>query len=110
MVLAALKPHIEPKTVPDENAPVRRCHRYIANRPGQFNYKDAIESGLPIGSGQIESAHRYVIHERLDIAGAWWKEDNADAMLSLRTLRQNGYWDEYWKSQKTGKTIFDQHF
>ncbi|MCP4096123.1 MAG: ISKra4 family transposase, partial [Planctomycetaceae bacterium] len=52
LVLTELEPYIEPKTVPGEKAPVRRCHRYIANRPGQFNYKDAIESGLPIGSGR----------------------------------------------------------
>jgi hypothetical protein len=27
----------------------------------QLNYKDAIANDLPIGSGEIESAHRYVI-------------------------------------------------
>lgn len=106
MVLAALEPYIEPKTVPDENAPVRRCHRYINNRPGQFDYKGAMASGLPIGSGQIESAHRYVIHERLDIAGAWWKEDNADDMLALRAIRQNGYWADYWRQRETVETNF----
>ncbi len=105
-VLGGLEPCIEPKTVPDDNAPVRRCHRYIANRPGQFNYKDAIDAGLPIGSGQIESAHRYVIHERLDIAGAWWKENNADDMLALRTLRQNGGWEEYWNQGETMQNNF----
>ncbi|MCP4197268.1 MAG: ISKra4 family transposase [Proteobacteria bacterium] len=105
-VLANLEPHIEPKSLSDENAPVRRCHRYITNRPGQFNYKDAIASDLPIGSGQIESAHRYVIHERLDIAGAWWKEDNANDMLALRALRQNGYWEDYWKRPEIIQTIF----
>jgi len=105
MVLSILEPYVEPKTVPEENAPVRKCHRYINNRPGQFNYKDAIASGLPIGSGQVESAHRYVIHQRLDIAGAWWKEDNADDMLALLTFRQNGDWEEYW-STKNVQTNF----
>jgi len=32
--------------------------RYIENRPGQFDYQNAIKNNLPIGSGQIESAHR----------------------------------------------------
>ena len=97
-VLNALKPHIEPEPVPDKDAPVRKCYRYIKNRPGQFDYKGTLEADLPIGSGEIESAHRYVIQERLKIAGAWWKEDNAQNMLSLRTLRANNNWDQYWDS------------
>lgn len=96
-VLGELKPHIEPDSVPDEKAPVRRCHRYIINRPGQFDYKEASENGLPVGSGEIESAHRYIIQERLKIAGAWWKEDNAQNMISLRVLRANGDWEAYWR-------------
>ena len=95
-VLCELKPNIEPDTIPDKYAPVRRCYRYIRNRLFQFNYKEALEQGLPIGSGEVESAHRYVIQERLKIAGAWWKEDNAQDMLSLRVLRENGDWENYW--------------
>ena len=95
-VLQKLMPHIESDSVPDKDAPVRCCYRYIRNRPFQFNYKEALERGLPIGSGEVESAHRYVIQDRLKIAGAWWKEDNAQDMLSLRTLRENGDWENYW--------------
>lgn len=98
MVLKALQPHIEPDSVPDERAPVRCCYRYIRNREGQFNYKEALDKDLPIGSGEIESAHRYIIQERLKIAGAWWDEDNARNMLSLRILRANGDWEKYWEN------------
>ncbi len=97
-VINSLKPHIEPDSVPDKDAPVRKCRRYIKNRPGQFDYKGALETELPIGSGEIESAHRYVIQKRLKIAGAWWKESNAQNMLSLRTLRANNNWNQYWDS------------
>jgi hypothetical protein len=99
-VLEALTPHLEPACVSNENAPVRAAHRYIRNRLDQFDYRSAIEAGLPIGSGEVESAHRYIIQERLKIAGAWWKDDNAHQMLALRTLRANGDWDEYWQCQK----------
>jgi hypothetical protein len=95
-VLQELEPHIEHISVKDEQAPVRKCHRYIKNRPCQFNYKGALEADLPIGSGRVESAHRYVIQDRLKIAGAWWKEDNAQNMLALRTLRANSDWENYW--------------
>jgi hypothetical protein len=91
-VLQELMPHIEPDSVLDKDTPARCCYRYIRNRLFQFNYKEALEQGLPIGSGEVESAHRYVIQDRLKIAGAWWKEDNA---------RENSDWESYWS--KCGK-------
>jgi len=30
----------------------------------QLNYQDALNKNLPIGSGEIESAHRYVVQKR----------------------------------------------
>jgi len=98
-ILRVLEPHLESVSTPDEKAPVRKCHRYIDNRPGQFNYKTAIDANLPIGSGEIESAHRYVIQDRLKIPGAWWKENNAAKMLALKTLRANNEWEDYWKGR-----------
>jgi len=98
-VLDAMKPHIEPESTADDKAPVRKCLRYINNRPGQFDYKSAIEADLPTGSGEIESGHRYVIQKRIKLPGAWWKKENADNMLALRTLRVNGGWDEYWAQE-----------
>ena len=99
-VLKDLAPHIEPVSVEDQNAPARVCDRYIRNRPKQFDYLGALQAKLPIGSGRIESAHGYVIQERLKIPGAWWKIDNADKILALRVARANGNWGKYWDSLK----------
>lgn len=99
-VLAALLRHIEPPGVEDEQAPVRACHRYITHRPGQFEYAATLQADLPIGSGEIESAHRHVIQKRLKLAGAWWKLDNAESMLALRTTRANGDWQAYWATRE----------
>jgi hypothetical protein len=63
----------------------------------QLDYKTAIENKLPIGSGEIETAHRYVIQKRLKTPGAWWLEDNASKMLALRVNRANHEWDLYWR-------------
>ena len=98
-VIAELQPFLEDDTVADANAPVRAAHRYLTNRPGPFNYQGALQAGLPIGSGEIESAHRYVIQSRLKLAGAWWKMKNAKSMLALRICRANGAWDNYWRSR-----------
>jgi hypothetical protein len=73
------------------------CHRYIRNRPGQFEYASAEAANLPIGSGEIESSNSAVVQMRLKIPGAWWAPVNAGSMLCLRTLRSNGEWDQYWQ-------------
>lgn len=95
-VHAGLLPYLEAPEVTDKAAPVRCCSRYLTNRPGQFEYQRALAADLPIGSGEIESAHRYVIQQRLKLAGAWWTEETAADMLALRTLRANGEWNQYW--------------
>jgi hypothetical protein len=96
-VLSELRKYDEPLDVPEEEAPVRKCKRYMENRPDQLDYKGAIEQDLPIGSGEVESAHRYVVQKRLKLAGAAWKFDNADNMLALRVLRANNEWCDYWR-------------
>ena len=96
-VLAALSETLEPVTVADADAPVRACHRYLSNRLDHLDYQGALAQGLPIGSGEIESAHRYVVQQRLKRPGAWWTPDNAEAMLALRTTRANGKWSAYWQ-------------
>ena len=96
-VLTQLHPYVEGESVDTDHAPVRACVRYLSNRLPYLNYKGALEKGLPIGSGEIESAHRYVIQERLKVPGAWWKADNVEPMLALRVVRANGDWDQYWE-------------
>ena len=58
-VIKTLLPCLESEHVADEDAPVRQCHRYLSNRAHQLGYRDALANELPIGSGEIESAHRY---------------------------------------------------
>ena len=61
------------------------------------------EKGYVIGRKQNtffpildKSAHRYIIQDRLKLAGAWWTDENAYNMLALRTLRANNAWESYW--------------
>ena len=95
-LLRALAPHREALDVNDDQAPVRVCHRYLDARKDQLKYREALAEGLPIGSGEIESAHRYVAQKRLKLPGAWWLVEHAEYMLALRINRLNGDWDAYW--------------
>ena len=94
-VLATLEAHLEPAAATGAT-PVQAGYCYLSNRLDQVDYPRALAAQLPIGSGEIESAHRYVIQERLKLPGAWWKETNAQYMLALRTCRANQQWKGYW--------------
>lgn len=95
-VIESLYPHLERPSVPDEEAPVRRAHRYLSNRGEQLDYAGTLQSQLPIGSGLIESGHRHVIQSRLKIAGASWTIDKAERLLQIRTARANQKWQTLW--------------
>lgn len=93
-VLNALAPFVRA----DENDnPVTACDRYLRHRLDHLDYQGAIQQGLPIGSGEIESAHRYIIQERLKLPGAWWLPDHVKTMLALRLNRANREWEAYWQ-------------
>lgn len=95
-VLNQLTDYVEAEEGANAQAPVRACFRYLSNRLHHLDYKGALEKGLPIGSGEIESAHRYVIQHRLKLPGAWWKAGNVEPMLALRVVRANEDWEKYW--------------
>ena len=95
-VIEALKQHLEPAETPDEQAPVRAADRYLTKRAKCLDYPRALELGLPIGSGLIESGHRHVLHARLKKAGTAWLHDHADQIAHLRVLRANNQWDAFW--------------
>jgi hypothetical protein len=86
-VLKALAPHREAPRVSDEHAPVRVCHRYLAGREQHLKYREAPAEGLPIGSGEIERAHRHVAQKRLKLPGAWRLVEHAEYLLG-RARRQ----------------------
>ena len=93
-----------------DDDPVTACDRYLRNRLDQLDYQGAIQQGLPIGSGEIESAHRYIIQKRLKLPGAWWSPDHIKTMLALRLNRANREWEAYWQgvekqAAETGQAV-----
>lgn len=95
-VIESLRAHVEADEVADSEAAVRSCYRYLSRRKNQLDYPGALADDLPIGSGEIESAHRYIVQKRLKLPGSWWCAANADHMLALRLNRANRQWDSYW--------------
>lgn len=88
--------HLKEFAMVNEGSATNKCYHYLKRRLHQLHYDEAIKHDLPIGSGEIESAHRYIIQNRLKIQGAWWLLDNAESMINLSICIANDNWDGYW--------------
>ena len=81
------------------NPRLKRLIGYIERFENCMNYNTYKADGYPIGSGEVESAHRSVPQKRLKLPGACRHPDSINPMLSLRVLRANGWWDDFWKKR-----------
>jgi hypothetical protein len=77
------------------------CVRYLSARHGYLRYDQALANGWPIATGVIEGACRHLIGDRLDIGGARWGLDGAEAVRTLRAVISNGDFEEYWRFHLT---------
>ncbi len=73
-----------------------RAATYLLNKAPYLNYPAALANGWPIATGVIEGACRHLVKDRMDITGARWGLDGAEAVLQLRAVRVNGDFDAYW--------------
>ena len=70
---------------------------YLNKNSLYIHYAHFLKDGLPIATGVIEGACRYLVQDRMGITGARWGLDGAEAVLKLRAIRTSGDWDEYWR-------------
>jgi len=70
---------------------------YFKNHKQYMKYDQYLVRGHPIGSGVVESACSHVVKDRMEISGARWGIDGAEAILKLRSIVKSNDWDEYWK-------------
>jgi len=57
---------------------IRRLIVYLTNNQERVDYGFARKGGYPLGSGGIESAHKFIGHVRLKRSGAWWYVERAN--------------------------------
>ena len=81
------------------NPRLKRLLGYIDRFNDAINYNDFKDKGYPIGSGEIESAHKSIPQKRLKIPGASWDQDSINPMLALRILRADDWWADYWNDR-----------
>lgn len=83
---------------------IESARKYLEKRLHQIDYGSHRKGGYPIGSGAIESAHRFIGHVRLKRSGTWWYEENSNAILALRCALYNGTLDRVFHQHSSNDT------
>ena len=81
----------------DAARPVLKAAGYLVKHTKLLHYDRALVDGLPIATGVIEGACRYLVQDRLGRTGARWSLTGAEAILRLRALRASGDFEDYWQ-------------
>lgn len=76
--------------------PVDTCVDYLLNKGRYLKYHQYLEKGFPIATGVIEGACRHLIKDRMDLTGARWRLQSAEAVFRLRSLKSSGDFADYW--------------
>jgi hypothetical protein len=74
-----------------------RAADYLHNKRPYLDYPTALANGWPIATGVIEGACRHLVKDRMDLTGARWGLQGAEAILKLRAIRSNNDFDSYWQ-------------
>lgn len=85
------------KLTPADRAELDASLEYLRKNTLYIHYARFLTEGLPIATGVIEGACRYLVQDRMGITGARWGLEGAEAVLKLRAIRTSGDWDDYWR-------------
>ena len=88
--------------------PIDDCARYLVNHTPYLQYQSYLKKGYPIATGVIEGTCRYLVKDRMEITGARWGLQGAEALLKLRAIHTSGDFDEYWQFYQT--TQYEKHY
>ena len=96
-VAAGIRRSATKRALSDEKrAAADKCADYILNHAAYLRFSSYLDDGLPIATGVIEGACRHLVRDRMEVTGARWSLEGAEAILKLRSLRSSGDFDEYW--------------
>ncbi len=69
---------------------------YFEENLDRMKYDQYLQRGLPIGSGNVESACKILIKQRMEGCGMRWGKRGADTMLAMRSIYLNGDLADYF--------------
>jgi len=74
---------------------LQRIANYFRRNQPYMDYATYLRRGWPIGTGVIEGACRHLVKDRMELSGMRWTVAGAEAMLALRSVNENGDWDDF---------------
>lgn len=89
--------------------PIEKCANYLIKYSPYFRYDLYLKEGYPIATGIIEGACRHLIKDRMDVTGARWSLNGAEAVIKLRSLRSSGDFDRYWDFHEDQEYLRNHH-
>jgi len=90
-VLADLADALDVEGLPETaRETLRTVYAYLHRHREHINYDMYKELGLPLGSGMVESACKWLIQQRCKGVGMRWSEDGFNHLLHLRLAWVNG--------------------
>ena len=90
-VLADLADALDVEGLPDTaRETLRTVYTYLERHREHIDYAQYKELGLPLGSGMVESACKWLIQQRFKGVGMRWSEDGFNHLLHLRLAWVNG--------------------
>ena len=76
---------------------VDKCANYLLKYSQYLCYDHYLKQGYPIATGVIEGACRHLINDRMEITGARWRLERAEAVLKIRALKASDDLEQYWQ-------------
>lgn len=89
-----LAAHIDTLAVGRRAKKIRALVPYFTRNHDRMQYRSFAARHIPRGSGAVESAMRRVINLRLKSNAKFWKEENAEGMILLRSYLKAGRFDD----------------
>ena len=78
---------------------------YFERNSEYMRYDRYLKAGWPIATGVIEGACRHLIKDRCELAGMRWTVAGAEALLQLRSVEDNGDWDEFHEYRRAQRLV-----
>jgi hypothetical protein len=75
---------------------ITNLYHYLKNHQEHIHYEQFKTAGLPIGSGLVESACKWLIQQRFKGVGMRWSESGFDYLLHLRLAWVNQRFDSFF--------------
>ncbi len=95
------------KNTTDATKPVLlQVRNYLSTHLAHIQYRQFKKMGLPIGSGMIESACKWLIQQRFKGVGMRWSEDGFNHLLHLRLAWVNQRFDSLFSEESLVLTLY----